>query len=143
MRIGELARQTGTPVETIRYYEREQLLPAPQRTAANYRHYHPAHLERLLFIRQCRSLDLSLEEIRALLEVRDNPTGTCLAANQVLDEHIDHVEARIQQLQELALQLHALRSRCLDDHSAAECGILQGLARDPLHGTHTRDTHIK
>ena len=88
MRIGELARQTGTPAETIRYYERERLLPEPARTRSNYRQYGPQHLEQLLFIRQCRALDMSLQEIRTLLEVRDNPAGTCSTANQVLDEHI-------------------------------------------------------
>ena len=143
MRIGELARQTGTPVETIRYYEREQLLPEPRRTAGNYRHYQQAHLERLLFIRQCRALDLSLEEIRALLEVRDNPDGTCLTANQVLDEHIGHVETRILELQELAHQLHLLRAQCLEEHPAAECGILQGLASDQLPAAPAADTHVR
>ena len=143
MRIGELARQAGIPVETIRYYEREQLLPEPARTAANYRHYGQPQLERLLFIRQCRALDLSLQEIRALLEVRDNPAGTCLTANQVLDEHIGHVEARIRELQELAHQLHTLRALCLDEHPAAECGILQGLAHDPLPAVTPSTTQVK
>ncbi len=127
MRIGELARQTGTSVETIRYYEREQLLPEPARTATNYRRYGPAQLERLQFIRQCRSLDMSLQEIRALLAVRDSPTTSCHTANQVVDEHIRHVETRILELQQLATQLHRLRSLCEHDSPAAQCGILQGL----------------
>lgn len=143
MRIGELGRQTDTPVETIRYYEREHLLPEPARTAANYRHYNQVHQERLLFIRQCRALDLSLQEIRALLDVRDNPAGTCQTANQVLDEHIVHVETRISELQGLAQQLHKLRAQCLHDRSAAECGILQGLTNDPLPDLTTHDTHVK
>lgn len=143
MRIGELARRTGTAVETIRYYEREHLLPEPQRTAANYRHYQQSHLERLLFIRQCRTLDLSLQEIRALLAVRDNPGGTCLTANQVVDEHIGHVEARIHELQELARQLHRLRQQCRAEHPVAQCGILQGLASEQLPSATAPDTHVK
>ena len=65
MKIGELATLTGCPVETIRYYEREGLLPAPSRSAGNYRQYDTAHVERLSFIRHCRSLDMTQEEIRA------------------------------------------------------------------------------
>ena len=59
MRIGELARLTGTSAETIRYYEKEGLLPPPARTDANYRVYTQAHTERLVFIRNCRSLDMT------------------------------------------------------------------------------------
>jgi DNA-binding transcriptional MerR regulator len=64
MQIGELARSTGVKIETIRYYEREHLLPVPQRTDGNYRLYSPRHVEQLRFIRYCRSLDMSLEEVR-------------------------------------------------------------------------------
>ena len=67
MKIGELASGTGTPVETIRYYEREGLLPAAARTEGNYRVYGQEHAQRLLFVRRCRSLDMTLQEIRALL----------------------------------------------------------------------------
>lgn len=143
MRIGELARQTGTPAETIRYYERERLLPEPARTRSNYRQYGPQHLEQLLFIRQCRALDMSLQEIRTLLEVRDNPAGTCSTANQVLDEHIQHVETRLHELQGLALQLRQLRSQCSSESPAAECGILQGLASEHPPTVPVRETHIK
>ena len=67
MHIGELARRTGIQVETIRYYEREGLLPEPARSDGNYRVYGPGHLEQLQFIRHCRSLDMSLDEVRTLL----------------------------------------------------------------------------
>ena len=67
MRIGELARRADCPVETVRYYEKEKLLPAPRRSGANYRDYGPSHLERLAFIRRCRALDMSLPEIRAVM----------------------------------------------------------------------------
>lgn len=70
MRIGELAKATDTQVETIRYYEREALLPQPGRTEGNYRVYGPEHVERLSFIRYCRSLDMALDEIRALLRMK-------------------------------------------------------------------------
>jgi DNA-binding transcriptional MerR regulator len=67
MRIGELAQTSGTPIETIRFYEREGLLPAAARTEGNYRIYTPQHADRLGFIRQCRSLDMTLDEVRVLL----------------------------------------------------------------------------
>ena len=70
MKIGELAKLTDCQVETIRYYERERLLPEPARSEGNYRLYTQAHVERLTFIRNCRSLDMTLEEIRSLLNLR-------------------------------------------------------------------------
>lgn len=80
MRIGELAKATDTQVETIRYYEREALLPQPGRTEGNYRVYGPEHVERLSFIRYCRSLDMALDEIRALLRMKDSPHRTVLTS---------------------------------------------------------------
>jgi DNA-binding transcriptional MerR regulator len=73
MRIGDLAEATGTAVETIRFYEREGLIPAAQRADNNYRMYTAAHAERLAFIRHCRNLDMTLDEIRTLLRLRDAP----------------------------------------------------------------------
>ncbi|EPN13687.1 MerR family transcriptional regulator, partial [Pseudomonas syringae pv. actinidiae ICMP 18804] len=91
MKIGELAKLTDTQVETIRYYEREGLLPAPARSDGNYRLYTQAHMERLSFIRNCRSLDMTLEEIRNLLNLRDSPQDQCESVNALIDEHIEHV----------------------------------------------------
>ena len=93
LKIGELAQRTGTQVETIRYYEREGLLPEPARSEGNYRLYDKAHTERLSFIRHCRSLDMTLDEIRALLKFRDAPNQECGEVNALLDEHIGHVPA--------------------------------------------------
>jgi DNA-binding transcriptional MerR regulator len=69
MKIGELAREAGVDVQTVRYYEREALLEAPARTASGYRTYGPRHLERLNFIRHCRSLDMPLADVKRLLEL--------------------------------------------------------------------------
>lgn len=95
MKIGELAKRTGCPVETIRYYEREGLLPEPARSEGNYRQYTLAHVERLSFIRHCRSLDMTQEEIRTLLALRDRPEADCGTANRLIDEHLHHVEVRM------------------------------------------------
>ncbi len=91
MKIGILAEATGTPVETIRFYEREGLLPPPARAENNYRMYLPVHVERLAFVRQCRNLDMTLDEIRALLALRESPAQDCGDINTLLDEHIGHV----------------------------------------------------
>ena len=77
LKIGELAKQTGCLVETIRYYEGEGLLLEPARSEGNYRLYTDIHVERLQFIRHCRVLDMTLEEIRSLLRFRDAPDENC------------------------------------------------------------------
>ena len=129
MKIGAMAEATDTPVETIRFYEREGLLPPPSRAENNYRVYLPAHVERLAFVRQCRSLDMTLDEIRALIELRETPAEDCGDINALLDEHIGHVAQRIRELRALERELKALRARCTSPHPVSECGILDGLDR--------------
>lgn len=128
IKIGELAKRTHCQVETIRYYEREGLLPAPARTEANYRMYGEEHVERLLLIRHCRSLDMTLDEIRTLLKFRDAPEENCGEVNALLDAHIGHVAARIAELKALEKQLKGLRRLCDATHAAKDCGILHDLA---------------
>ena len=79
MKIGELAQAAQCTPETVRYYEKAGLLPPPSRSDGNYRVYGPAHLERLVFVRHCRALDMTHEEIRELLELRDVPPSLDLA----------------------------------------------------------------
>ena len=128
MKIGELSSASATPIETIRYYEREGLLPAPARTPGNFRVYEPWHLERLQFIRYCRTLDMSLDELRVLLRFRDDPGADCGDVNALLDEHIGHVTRRVKELRALERQLKELRQRCTMARHADECGILTGLS---------------
>jgi Cd(II)/Pb(II)-responsive transcriptional regulator len=94
-KIGQLATQTGSKVETIRYYEQQRLLPQPARSDGNYRLYGAGHVKRLQFIRHCRSLDMTLDEIRTLLDFRDTPDANCAGVNTLLDKHIGHVADRI------------------------------------------------
>ena len=148
MKIGELAQATTTPIETIRFYEREGLLPQTARTGGNYRIYSQEHIERLTFIRHCRSLDMALDEIRALLRFKEAPQDNCAGVNELLDDHIGHVAQRIRELRGLEKQLKLLREQCGEANAAADCGILKGLsgemnvtvARVPgrrhVHGTH-------
>lgn len=138
MRIGELAGRAGCPVETVRYYEREGLLPSPGRSAGNYRVYGAEHVERLAFIRRCRSLDMSLPEIRKLLSAIERPDAGCGPVNALLDEHIGHVAARIAELWQLKSELDAIRAHCKGDEPTRHCGILASLARPARKGTGTR-----
>ena len=128
MKIGELARVTDTQIETIRFYEREGLLPGAPRSGGNYRIYGNAHAERLSFIRRCRGLDMALDEIRVLLRFRDAPAENCEQVNSTLDEHIEHVAQRMRELNALARQLKELRGLCRETKEAGSCGILKGLA---------------
>ena len=129
MKIGELATATATGVETIRFYEREALLPTPARTAGNYRIYGEEHVDRLAFIRHCRGLDMSLDEIRVLLRFKDAPHEECGEVDRLLDAHIGHVAHRIRELKDLERSLKALRSLCGRSQSAGDCGILGELSR--------------
>ncbi|MDI4638178.1 MULTISPECIES: Cd(II)/Pb(II)-responsive transcriptional regulator [Halomonadaceae] len=131
MKIGELAKRSGCRVVTIRYYEREGLLPEPARTAGNYRLYGETHAERLAFIRHCRVLDMTLDEIRALLDCHDHPEQPCHEADALIDAHLTHVADRIAKLQALEQSLVALRARCQGQRPASECGILKELSRPP------------
>lgn len=127
MRIGELALKTGVQVETIRYYEREGLLPEPERSESNYREYTEDQLHRLAFIRNCRRMDMAQEEIRRLLAYLDEPRLNCEGVNKVVDEHLSHLEKRIQELVFLKDYLQELRTQCNVSRAASECNILQGL----------------
>ena len=129
MKIGDLASATGTSVESIRYYEREGLLPAPVRTGGNYRDYDPAHAQRLQFIRRCRALDMTLDEVRTLLQFIDTPQDDCAGVNALLDEHLGHVRHRIAELRRLEKELRRLRAQCDSPRAADACGILLGLSR--------------
>ena len=151
MKIGELARATNTQVETIRYYEREGLLPQTVRTESNYRVYGVAHLDRLSFIRNCRGLDMTLDEIRALLRYKDSPPDDCSHVNVLIDEHIEHVAVRIKELKQLQKQLIELRKSCSGIGSVDQCGVLTELSKiEPkskinknrhVHRTHTFESN--
>jgi Cd(II)/Pb(II)-responsive transcriptional regulator len=124
MRIGQVAAEAGCDVQTVRYYEREGLLEAPGREPSGYRSYEQAHLGRLQFIRRCRSLDVSLAEIRRLLDYSRHPGQSCLDVNALVDDHIRRVRERIESLRSLERQLVSLRSECSGEDAGRSCGIL-------------------
>lgn len=124
MKIGELAAQAACDVQTVRFYEREGLLEAPERESSGYRRYAARHLQRLQFIRHCRSLDIPLPDIRELLAFAAAPEESCAQVDALLDQHIATVQARIKALKALERQLLALRKRCDGDPSHS-CAILE------------------
>jgi len=127
MKIGELAEVTGTAVETIRFYEREKLLPSAARAENNYRMYSAEHIGQLAFIRRCRSLDMTLDEVRALLLLRESSAKDCAEVNALLDTHIEHVTHRIQELNALLTELQTIRASCSAPKALSECGVLSRL----------------
>lgn len=129
MQIGELAKRFGVTAETIRYYEREGLIQKARRTAGNYRVYDELHATQLSFILNCRSLDMSQDEIRKLLAVRRAPSQNCRDVNELIDGHIQQVTQRIRDLKDLLGDLNALRKSCNDARTIQHCEILNALSR--------------
>jgi Cd(II)/Pb(II)-responsive transcriptional regulator len=128
MQIKELAAATGVDTETIRFYEKQELLPAPSRLGNGYRNYDAGHLERLSFIRHCRALDMPLAEVRRLLEFVDDPTAHCADANELVDAQLARVRARLASMRALERQLMQLRGRCeVSAPGEGACGILAEL----------------
>lgn len=134
VKIGELAELTGCRVVTIRYYEKEGLLAKPNRTQGGYRLYSPSDVERLSFIRHCRSHGMALEEIKALLKLQQTPDRDCSEVSELVDRHIDQVEEQIKSLKQLKEHLVRLRRKCPHGGVISSCGIIKGLSDHELCG---------
>jgi MerR family mercuric resistance operon transcriptional regulator len=126
MRRGELAERSGCNIETVRFYERRGLLPAPPRTAAGHRDYAPEHLKRLTFIRRSRELGFTLGEIGGLLGLVDGGDWTCAEVRAMTLEHLADVRRKIADLQKLALILDDMAAQC-DGDAVPECPIIDAL----------------
>ncbi|MBL8668289.1 MAG: Cd(II)/Pb(II)-responsive transcriptional regulator [Rhodospirillales bacterium] len=131
MQIGELAKRAACTLETIRFYEREGLLPRPERTGGNYRRYSAVDVDRLAFIRKCRSLGMPLAEIQALLGCRGRPDTDCRVVNALVDRQIARIAEQIGALKSLERQLIEIRQTCDErqnpEHRAGACGIIRSL----------------
>jgi DNA-binding transcriptional MerR regulator len=125
MFIHELAKQTGVPTKTIRYYESIGLLPPAQRAANNYRQYTPANEERLRFIASARALGFSLDEIAEILAARDNGIAPCQRVLDAIGERLDEIDRRIAGLLTLRDALKQLQTEGavlpLDDVRGERC----------------------
>ncbi|EIJ70455.1 MULTISPECIES: MerR family transcriptional regulator [Pasteurellaceae] len=112
MRISQLAKAVGCTNETIRFYEQRGLLPKPKRTPSNFRIYTSEHLQRLCFICYCRNLDISLSEIKMLLNLENGSEKQVQEVNQLLDKHIRDVAKRLHELDHLRMELIKLKQKC-------------------------------
>ena len=124
-RIGDAARLSGVSAANIRYYEKEGLLPAQARAGNQYRLYNDEEVHRLRFIRLCRAMDMSLDEVRTLLALDATSAEADHAACDTLDEHLQHVRTRLQELQTLEQELLSLRGRC--SGAGAHCRVIEAL----------------
>jgi Cd(II)/Pb(II)-responsive transcriptional regulator len=134
MQIKQLASATGVDIETIRYYEKQGLLPEPARKENGYRDYDTTHLERLSFIRHCRALEMSLSQVAVLLGFVDQPGEDCEDVNLLVDQQLAKVRARLQSMKALEKQLLQLRARCTEERGAHACGIWGGCTEFCVNG---------
>jgi len=127
MSIGELAKATGTKVVTVRYYEKIGLLPEPPRTGANYRAYSAPHRERLHFIRRCRDLGFTLEQVRELLDLSRKTDRDCAGVDRLALDHLTEIERKIADLKKLEAELRRL-SACCRGGRIGDCRIIGALS---------------
>ena len=123
--ISQAAALSGVTPANIRFYEKEKLLTPQGRSDNSYRMYSSSDIHRLRFIRACRALDMSLDEVRTLLKLDLNSRSDCAIARGALDEHLTHVRTRLNELKALEKDLKALRGRC--DGLATTCHIIEAL----------------
>lgn len=128
--IGELASRTGTSPETIRYYERVGVLAQPARSGAgHYRRYGPADVERLAFVRRARDLGFSLDEVRELLGLADQPQRSCAEVDAMARAHLVSVNEKLAQLAALRTELERVIGNCQGGVAMADCRILAAFGR--------------
>jgi len=125
--IGQLAQATGTKAVTIRYYERQGLLPPPPRTQAGYRVYDAGHRDRLLFVRRSRGLGFSLEDIQELLGFADEPGASCAEVDAKVAAQLAQVRQRLRQLRSLEAELQRL-IECCEGGVIDDCRIIEALS---------------
>jgi len=125
--IGDLAREAGCSVQSVRWYETQDLLPAPARTAGNQRRYESRHLVRLKFLRHARDLGFSLNDIRELLSLTGKPDMPCEEADRIASRHLARVEDQIAALEELRGELGAMVHECRGGR-IADCKVIEVLS---------------
>jgi MerR family mercuric resistance operon transcriptional regulator len=125
--IGELSRQSGVNIETIRYYEKIGIMPAPARSPGGYRLYAPDHLKRLSFVRRGRQLGFSLDELRSLLRLVDGHTYTCAQVRALTLEHVAEVRRKISDLRRLERVMADMAAQCTGQR-IPKCPVIDALS---------------
>jgi MerR family mercuric resistance operon transcriptional regulator len=126
--IGSLSKRTGCNVETIRYYERVRLLPAPGRSPGGYRLYGDQHLKRLTFIRRARALGFSIDEVRTLLRLAHERKRPCAEVRVVAAAHLEDVRAKIADLRAMERVLNETVAKCATG-TRSDCPLIETLYR--------------
>ena len=126
--IGQIAKAAGIKVVTIRYYEQIRLMPKARRTGANYRAYTAQDLRKLRFIRRCRDLGFTLNQIRELMQLSLLGNGDCSAVYRITARHLSDIENKITDLKQLAKELRRITKSCQGGSTIAECRIIEALA---------------
>lgn len=135
--IGKLSQASEVKVPTIRYYEEIGILPEPERSAGNQRLYSQGTLERLSFIRHARELGFTLEAIRELLSLSDNPNQSCEAADAIARKQLIAVKQRVSMLQDLQKELESMVNQCANG-KVSDCRVIGVLGNHSLclHESH-------
>ena len=129
MKIGELSKKTGLTVDAIRFYEKSGLIKGPSRTEGGFREFSKDAIAAIEFISHCRSLDIPIPEIKKLMKVRSGTAKSCREANEVIDEHLNQLQARIKKLRGLERSLSQLRSVCNQELDPRDCMIIKSLQK--------------
>ncbi|MGL4666431.1 MAG: MerR family transcriptional regulator [Saezia sp.] len=151
LRIKDLVQAVEVQAETIRYYERAGLMPTSKRSANNYRLYDQSDVNRLRFIRNCRALDMSLDEVRELINFIEHANkhpelaeDDCSGVRSIVCEHLGHVQNRLKSLKLLEKQLHKLLQACDHPEPTSSCGMVHSLFTEmelpkpgDIQGVHT------
>jgi Hg(II)-responsive transcriptional regulator len=132
MTTGTVAKRVGVNIDTIRYYERQALLPKPPRTTAGYRTFTEATVQRLRFIKQAQALGFTLKEVKELLALRVTPDTTCADVRKRADAKVAAIEKRIASLQAMKEALRQLVSACEMDGPPSECSLLENLSKQRM-----------
>ncbi|NVJ99178.1 MAG: heavy metal-responsive transcriptional regulator [Alphaproteobacteria bacterium] len=128
MTIGKLARSAGVGAETIRYYERSGFLPPADRLPSGYRVYGSDAAKRVRFIREGQALGFTLNEIKELFSLTDDPEADCASVNARAKAKLGEIEAKIEQLEKMKKSLERLSGYCpADEHPLSECSIINYL----------------
>jgi MerR family mercuric resistance operon transcriptional regulator len=140
--IGALSRTTGVNIETMRYYERVGLLPAPPRSLGGYRLYGHDHVRRLFFIRRARALGFALDEVRALFRLADRRERSCAAVRDLAGAHLADVRGKIADLRRMERILVEMVAACADG-TLPDCPLIGALYRAPPEPTQARPKNVK
>ena len=133
LRIGEIAKAVGVPVQTVRYYERRGLCPPEGRTSSGYRRYTEVTVARLNFIRHAKDLGFTLREIGELLDLRVHSMDACARVEQRVEEKVDLVTGKIRNLKRLRRTLERLSEACRNLELTGECPVLEQLDYSDAH----------